>query len=323
MTPHPDVASGQYQQAEFAADLHQVWRGEAAPEYGDPAEFFRRTFITDGLRNLLVTATRRLRGEGGDPVIELQTNFGGGKTHSLIALYHLAVGKPPPSSRASSRCSLKTGSKCHPRPKSRFSSARRSQPGTVHPKEDGTEVRTLWGELAWQLGGKEGYALVADADRTGTNPGDGADRSASRRAPCLILIDEWVAYARQLYGKDGLPAGSFDTQFTFAQALTDAAREVTDAMLVVAIPASDIEVGGEGGRQALARLLNVVGRMETSWKPATADEGFEIVRRRLFEASPPELERERDSVVHHFGELYRAQKAEFPSESARATTRDG
>src|SRR5262249_3920962 len=118
------------------------------------------------------------------------------------------------------------------------------------------------------------------------------------------------------YGVDGLPAGSFDAQFTFAQALTDAAREVQGAMLVVSIPASDIEVGGEGGRQTLVRILNVVGRMETSWKPATADEGFEIVRRRLFDAIPPELERERDSVVHRFGELYRAEKSEFPSECA-------
>jgi Swt1-like HEPN len=85
ITPHPDVASGRYQQAEFAADLHQVWRDEAAPEYGDPAEFFRRTFLTDGLRELLLNAVRRWRREGGDPVVELQTNFGGGKTHSMIA----------------------------------------------------------------------------------------------------------------------------------------------------------------------------------------------------------------------------------------------
>ena len=95
VTPHRDVASGQYQQAEFAADLHQVWRDEAEDEYGKPEEFFRRTFLTEGLRDLLLNATRRLRGEGGDPVVQLQTNFGGGKTHSLIALYHLAAGYEP------------------------------------------------------------------------------------------------------------------------------------------------------------------------------------------------------------------------------------
>src|SRR5436305_12943345 len=95
VTPHPDVASGRYQQAEFAADLHQVWRDEAATEYGKPEEFFRRTYLTEGVKELLLNATRRLRGEGGDPVVALQTNFGGGKTHSLIGLYHLAGGHEP------------------------------------------------------------------------------------------------------------------------------------------------------------------------------------------------------------------------------------
>ena len=125
-----------------------------------------------------------------------------------------------------------------------------------------------------------------------------------------------MAYARQLYRVDDLPAGTFDTQFTFAQALTDAAKDVANAMLVVSIPASDIETGGEGGREARKRLENVVGRIESSWKPATADEGFEIVRRRLFEEVPSELQRERDAVVRAFGELYRAQRGEFPSACA-------
>ena len=95
VTPHRDVATGRYQQAEFAADLHQVWRDEAEDEYGKPEEFFRRTFLTEGLRDLLLNAARRLRGAGGDPIVQLQTNFGGGKTHSLIALYHLAGGYDP------------------------------------------------------------------------------------------------------------------------------------------------------------------------------------------------------------------------------------
>ena len=318
VTPHPDVASGRYTQAEFAADLHQVWRGEAAPEYNEPDEFFRRTYITDGLRNLLLNAVRRLRGEGGDPVIELQTNFGGGKTHSLIALYHLAGGYPPAQLPGVEQMLADAGLDAPPPAKIAVLVGQKIAPGTAHAKEDGTEVRTLWGELAWQLGGKDSYELVADADQTGTNPGHALVELLRAHAPCLILIDEWVAYARQLYGQDNLPAGSFDAQFTFAQALTDAAREVTNAMLVVSIPASDIEVGGEGGRQALTRILNVVGRMETSWKPATADEGFEIVRRRLFEDVAPDLERERDAVVHRFGDFYRSQKGEFPSECGEA-----
>ena len=90
VTPHPDVASGNFRQAEFAADLAQVARGEGAKEYIDPREFFSRTYLTEGLRLLLTGALRRLSGTGGESVIDLQTTFGGGKTHSMLALWHLA-----------------------------------------------------------------------------------------------------------------------------------------------------------------------------------------------------------------------------------------
>jgi hypothetical protein len=185
-------------------------------------------------------------------------------------------------------------------------------PGQIAKKRDGTEVHTLWGELAWQLGGDESYRLVADADRSGTSPGAALVDLLRRHAPCLVLIDEWVAYARQLYGVDGLPAGSFDAQFTFAQALAEATRAVEGALLVVSIPASDIEVGGEGGRAALERLKNVIGRVESSWRPASAEEGFEIVRRRLFDDLPADKAPQRDAVVRAFGGLYRSQRGEFP-----------
>ena len=90
--PHPDVRKGQYTLSEFSADLAQVVQGKASPEYGDPQEFFQRTYLTRGLQDLIVNCFLRLNGEGADPVVQLQTNFGGGKTHSLLALYHLAGG---------------------------------------------------------------------------------------------------------------------------------------------------------------------------------------------------------------------------------------
>lgn len=313
VTPHPDVASGRYQQAEFAADLHQVWKDEAADEYGKPVEFFRRTFLTDGLREMLVNAVRRFRKEGGDPVVELQTNFGGGKTHSMIALYHLAAGYPPRDLPGVDAMLADAKLDAPPAASTAVLVGQWISPGVVHNKPDGTKVHTLWGELAWQLGGAEGYELVAQADQTGMSPGEALKDVLRRYSPCLILIDEWVAYARQLYGVDGLPAGSFDAQFTFAQALAEAARAVEGALLVVSIPASDIEVGGEGGRAALERLKNVIGRVESSWRPASAEEGFEIVRRRLFDDLPAESAPDRDAVVKAFGNLYRTQKGEFPS----------
>jgi hypothetical protein len=313
VTPHPDVASGRYQHAEFAADLHQVWRDEAADEYGKPVEFFRRTFLTEGLRQLLGNAVRRWRGDGGDPVVELQTNFGGGKTHSMIALYHLAAGYPPHELPGVEAMLAEGGLEPPPPATSAVLVGQMISPGVVYDKGGGVSVRTLWGELAWQLGGADGYALVAEADRSGTSPGSALVDLLRRYSPCLVLIDEWVAYARQLYGTDGLPAGSFDAQFTFAQALAEAARSVEGALLVVSIPASDIEVGGEGGKAALERLKNVIGRMESSWRPASAEEGFEIVRRRLFDDLPAAAAPARDAVVKAFGNLYRGQRAEFPS----------
>src|SRR5579863_1864869 len=95
VTPHADVASGHYQQAEFAADLWQVHLGEGTDEYRKPQEFFRRTYLTESLKRLLVGGVRRISGQGGDPVVQLQTNFGGGKTHSMLALYHLFSGTAP------------------------------------------------------------------------------------------------------------------------------------------------------------------------------------------------------------------------------------
>ena len=288
--PHRDVAGGRYQQAEFAADLHQVYQGGAASEYQEPDEFFRRTFITQGLRKLLTQAIERLSGEGGDPVIDLQTNFGGGKTHSLLALYHIAGGTPAAELTGVDALLAEAGASSLPTANRAVLVGTKIGPGTIHAKPDGTEVRTLWGELAWQLGnccgeGPEAYALVADADRTATNPGTALETLFKRYGPCLVLIDEWVAYARQLYGADDLPAGTFDTHFTFAQALTEAATVVPGTLVVISIPASDsvraglsagesalndIEVGGEGGKAALERLRDVIGRKDSPWQPATA-----------------------------------------------------
>ncbi|MGH7904534.1 MAG: Swt1 family HEPN domain-containing protein [Candidatus Dormibacteraceae bacterium] len=312
VAPHADVRSGRYAQAEFMADLHQVWRDEASDEYRKPEEFFRRTFLTEGLRQLLLDAVRRWRREGGDPVIELQTSFGGGKTHSLIALYHLAQGYLPSQLPGVEGMLAEAGLDAPPKVATAVLVGQKITPGRAETKPDGTTIRTLWGELAWQLGGPEGYALVAEADATSTNPGASLVELLRRCQPCLVLIDEWVAYARQLYHDSSLPAGTFDTQFTFAQALAEAAAAVPGALLVLTVPASDIEVGGEGGREALVRVKNVIGRVQTSWRPASSEEGFHIVRRRLFEAVPPELAPDRDAVVRAFASLYQSQKAEFP-----------
>ena len=315
VTPHEDVATGSFQVAEFAADLHKVWRDDAVAEYGDPVEFFRRTYITEGLASLIVGAARRFDRSGGDPVIQLQTNFGGGKTHALIALYHLASGTPVTRLKGVEELLAERGLGLPDGPVRRaVLVGHQLQPGVAATKSDGTVVRTMWGELAYQLGGAQGYALVAEADRTGTSPGEALIDLLRSCAPCLILIDEWVGYARQLYGIPDLPAGSFDAHFSFAQALTDAAASTAGALLVATIPSSQIEVGGEGGQAALTRLENLFARTQANWRTATAEESFEIVRRRLFTEVSPEAARRRDAVLGAFAKLYQRQRADFPVE---------
>lgn len=326
VNPHKDVASGRYQQAEFAADLWQVHLNEGSDEYRKPAEFFRRTFLTESLKQLLTVAVQRLAGDGGDPVVQLQTNFGGGKTHSMLALYHLFSGTPSGELLGVDGILQAAGISQLPKVKRVVLVGNKISPGNPSIKKDGTIVRTLWGELAYQLGGKAAFGRIKADDEKATSPGDMLRELFNEYGPCLILIDEWVAYARQLHDQSDLPAGSFETHFSFSQALTESAKLAKQCMLVISLPASDttssphtqaddVEVGGERGRAALDRLRNAIGRVEASWHPASAEESFEIVRRRLFE---PLVEQSqfvaRDTVAKAFSELYRTQQQEFPPE---------
>ena len=279
---------------------------------------------------LLIGAVKRLQGTGGDPVVHLQTNFGGGKTHSMLALYHLCSETKPTDLLGIDRILHKAGADSLPRAKRVVLVGNKLSPGNPLTKPDGTVVRTLWGELAWQLGEQEAFERIRLDDERATNPGDALRELFDRYGPCLVLIDEWVAYARQLHDQPDLPGGTFDTQFTFAQSLTEAAKSATQALVVISLPASDsghsphasaddLEVGGDRGREALVRLRNVIGRLESSWKPATSEEGFEIVRRRLFEPIlDPRHYVERDNVVRAFYEFYRTNPGEFPSECGKA-----
>jgi uncharacterized protein len=336
VTPHPDVAEGRYQQAEFAADLAQVHRGDAAPEYGDPKEFFRRTYLTDGLRSLLVNGLRRLSGKGGDPVVQLQTNFGGGKTHSMLALYHLFGGAKSNELVGLDNLLTEEGIKEVPHAARAVFVGTAFGPGAAHKKPDGTTVHTIWGEMGWQLGnsrgkGKQGYKLVQSYDRDGVNPGsDALTELFDKFGPCLILIDEWVAFLRQLHGDKHLACGTLETNFTFVQSLSEAAKRAKNTLLIASLPQSNLEtggergvkahehisgtleIGGEVGKKVLKQLEHHIGRLETSWRPATAEEGFEIVRRRLFLDIPPENAPSKEAVVKEFGKQY-SDRDSFPT----------
>ncbi len=140
------MASGRFQQAEFAADLGQVYRGEGSDEYKKPQDFFQRTFLTHGLEQLLVGAIKRLTGTGGDPVVELQTNFGGGKTHSMLALYHLFSDTPAKELSGIEPILNAAGVTTLPMTQRAVLVGTELNPAAAHRKPDGVETNTLWGE---------------------------------------------------------------------------------------------------------------------------------------------------------------------------------
>ena len=315
--PHEDVLKGTFQQAEFAADLSRVHAGTATPEYQNAALFFQRTFITEGMRLLLDSVVKRLSGQGGDPVIQLQTAFGGGKTHTMLAVYHLAnaTGGDTPASDLQGVPAILEAAGLAALPRARIAvlDGIKSSPNQPVLRE-GQTIRTLWGDLAWQLGGAEGYALVADADASGTSPGKAVlETLLSAYAPCVILIDELVAYVRQFEDGKTLTGGTFDSNLSFVQALTEALKAVPTAVLLASLPESDREAGGQQGVKALASLSHYFGRVQALWKPVGTEEAFEIVRRRLFSSINDTLAAE--SVCRAFADFYTTNSNDFPRET--------
>ncbi len=320
--PHKDVASGDFQQAEFAADLGKVHAGSAPSEYSDPSEFFSRTYLTDGLQTLLAGAAKRLSGTGGDPVVELQTNFGGGKTHSMLALYHMAGGTPAQDLPGLDQLLSERGVAVPQRVSRAVLVGTSRGPQDTIAIDGGPEIRTTWGEMAWQLGGAAAFERIAENDAKGIAPGSNLLEAVFNScAPCLILIDEWVAYLRQIYKADGLPSGSFDANLSFVQSLTEAVKTSPGTLLVAALPASQIEVGGEGGQEALTRLKQTFSRIESSWRPASQEESYEIVRRRLFKDIPGDKFPHRDNTLKQYVKLYRDNANQFPQGCAEADYR--
>lgn len=315
--PHPDVLEGTFQQSEFAADITAVHTGKATREYQDAAAFFERTFITEGMRLLLTSVAQRLNGQGGDPVIQLQTAFGGGKTHTMLAVYHLATRQCPLSDLTGIPALIdRAGLINVPQARVAVLDGNAHAPG--QPWQHGKQsVRTLWGELAWQLGGIEGFSMVKEADATGTSPGKDALKTLLETyAPCVVLIDELVAYIRQFQEGASLSGGSFDSNLSFVQALTEACKLVPNAILLGSLPESDVEAGSQRGVAALKALEKTFGRVQALWKPVATEEAFEIVRRRLFE--PVRDEKGRETVCRAFADAYVAEGTRLPSETQEA-----
>lgn len=342
INPHPDILSGDLAQAEFAADLQQVANGTArAKEYNDPIEFFRRTYITPGIRTLLVNTLKRINGKPGDPVIQTKTGFGGGKTHSLIALYHLVTRSKELAelTKQSDDRTAKELTEVFNEADVTPDEAQTAQvavligtylsPTDDDKTPDDDPLNTLWGQMAFQLGGQEAYNIIGAAAREGTSPGGAQlDRLFEHVGPSVILFDELVAYFRNIpLDEEGNPdiensepadvaEGPF---YTFMQALSESVRRNPNVALVVTLPESEEEAGGDLGYQALSRLERVFGRIEAVRAPLETTEAFEVVRRRLFE--DPKDPQALTETCDKFAAMYRRTRREYPDHAAEPTYR--
>lgn len=327
-TPHEDIREGRLAEAVFAANVWAVVQGTAPEVYLDPEEFFRKTYLTSGLSTVLNRVAGALvrGGETGDRIISLQTAFGGGKTHTLVALWHLS--KYADRLKASPHAQgLRNalGGRFPEKVKGIAVFTNQTCDATQGRRiSEGIHLRTLWGELAYQLGGKALYERVRANDESQRVP-QGIFIDVLRAAsPCLILLDELADYC---VGAAAVPVGDTslaDQTVSFIQQLTESVQQVPGAVVVATLPASKYEVAqSEKGQEAFVTLEKRFQRLGADIKPVADEEIYEVVRARLFESVAPDGESDYPKKVAEFYQgMYATHAGEVPSEAAKNTYRE-
>jgi len=293
VTLHTDIKRGKIDESVFAADLGDVVSERGPVEYQDPELFFKKTFPTKGLLNLLVAILKRLSGKGeGEAVIQIQTPFGGGKTHSLIALYHLFKSGNAVSDLESVKKVLEEAG-VDKIPDTKIVTF-------VGTTKDVFGGKTPWGELAYQLGRLD---LIRTHEEKRVAPGKDLLHKIIGDEPTLILMDEIAEYA--------VKARDFRAQvMAFFQEITETVKVLPRASLVVTLPSSFPY--GEEGEEVLSQLQRIFGRVETIYTPVEGEEIYEVIRRRLFEDIGDIKERKR--TVSSYWELYQKLGEDVPPE---------
>lgn len=305
--PHQDVLNGEFTANTFAVDLSQIAMGNGSEDYKNPIRFFQRTYLTASLKKLLGFVVRRLSGKESEPVINLQTNFGGGKTHTLLAAWHLAVhGDQYADFEGVPELLSEEGITGYG--KARAAVIDGTNIGVNQPlRREGLKINTLWGRIAFDLGGVDAYRKIESSDQSGTAPGKEVLIEILRgAAPCVILMDELVAYFRSvLTANEVTLAGSYENNIKFLQELTESVETVNKVQLLVSMPESKKQLGGQGGETAMAAIKEIVARKNYVWRSGTAEEGYEIVKRRLFEPITNTVAK--DEVCRAYSEFYKSE----------------
>lgn len=319
--PHEDIRKGQFDENTFAAKLDDVVRddGSAPLEYRRADLFFKKTYLTKQLGAVLADTLKRLAGTGGESVVQLRTPFGGGKTHALIALYHLV--RHHADIEDADRAAILKAANLQDVPRTRVAVLVGTQLDPNGREVDGLTLRTLWGEMAYQLGGKDGYELLRAADESGIAPSK--DRLIElfqlvrgQKCSALMLMDELLVYQVKAAGKRIGDTTLQAQTFAFFQALTEAVGSLEGTALVTTFPESHIEYyDHEQAPDVFARLEKIFGRVQTVRVPVEGEEIYEVIRRRLFDHID---ERAAEQVAAEYSALFDAHKDDLPLE-ARST----
>ena len=324
-TPHEDICKGRLSEAVFAANIWAVAQKTAPEIYLDPEAFFSKTYITGGLKNVMKRVGASLSGEAeaGDRIFSLQTSFGGGKTHTLVALWHIA--KHADKIRKSADCAAVRevmGDSFPSKVKGVAVFTNQTCDATQgRQTPEGVRTRTLWGELALQLGGKELYKKIQPNDEARTAPQGIFVEILKQASPCLILLDEIADYCVVAAGEEVGTGTLADQTISFVQQLTEAAQQVPGVAIVATLPASALEVSSsEKGQDILVRLEKRFGRMGADIKPVADEEIYQVVRRRLFEELGDPAEHK--LAAEAYSKLYEQHRNEVPAETTKAAYRD-
>jgi hypothetical protein len=324
VTPHLDIKQGRLDESVFAANLSEVSLGSGREIYQNPALFFEKTYFTAGLKTVAKRVIQGLNGneDAENRVISLQTGFGGGKTHTLISLFHVAKwGQKAKNSQHVKELLEYTGDPKFDQANVAVFTHQTNDPVQGRVAEDGTHLHTLWGEIAWQLGKKEAYEIVRANDEQKVAPkGDLLKRVLQQVKPGLILVDELADYCVSASAVKVGDSNLSDQTVSFMQILSETIAETDKVVGVITLPASEHEVGSSPEAKSILNTLeNRLSRVGADTKPVADDEIFEVVRRRLFEDVGNQ--EAIDQTISAYMQMYEELWLELPPEARKGEYR--